>query len=96
MLAEFTRVEALFYIGEFGGSLVHAHRAVQRGNVTKFKPMVLVNQETVEDCVGRNVPRNMLEKLLPWMKNLFAHREWLTEKLKEEPDEFAGFCRFYS
>lgn len=92
LVACHTLADALFYTGEFGGSLVHSHRGLQGGNVKYFKPLVLVNQETVEDCVGQNVPPDMLKRLMPKIEALFAHRAWLFERLNDEPDEFEGIA----
>lgn len=87
-------MEALFDVAEFCGSLVYAHQGARKRS--HFRPAVLLANETVEDCVGGNVPKDMLRQLQPKIAKLGRHREHLFQQLNEEEDEFAGvaFCYF--
>lgn len=80
------RMEALFQIGEFGHSLVHAYEGMRRHGVT-FEHGVYQANETIEDCIGRNTSPIALLLLYPWIRHLRAHRELLIGKLVEEEEE---------
>jgi len=83
------RMEALFQIGEFGHSLVHAYEGMRRHGVT-FEHGVYQANETIEDCIGRNTSPVALLLLYPWIRRLWQHRELLIGKLGEEEDELEG------
>ncbi|KAG5332863.1 TTC25 protein, partial [Acromyrmex heyeri] len=85
------RMEALFQIGEFSHSLVHAYEGMRRHGVT-FEHGVYQANETIEDCIGRNTSPIALLLLYPWIRRLWKHRELLIAKLKEEEDELAGIA----
>ena len=81
-------MEALFDVAEFCGSLVYAHRGLKHRQ--HFRQAVLVAEETVEDCVGANVPPTMLRQLQPWIAKLEGHRSEMLQRMNEEEDEFEG------
>ncbi|XP_025074461.1 uncharacterized protein LOC105428979, partial [Pogonomyrmex barbatus] len=83
------RMEALFEIGEFGHSLVHAYEGLRRHGMT-FEHGVYQANETIEDCIGRNTSPVALLLLYPWIRHLWAHRKLLMGKLEVEEDELAG------
>ncbi|XP_018357039.1 PREDICTED: uncharacterized protein LOC108757136 [Trachymyrmex septentrionalis] len=85
------RVEALFQIGEFSHSLVHAYEGMRRHGMT-FEHGVYQANETIEDCVGRNTSPIALLLLFPWIRRLLKHRELLIDKLEEEEDELADIA----
>ncbi|XP_018308813.1 uncharacterized protein [Mycetomoellerius zeteki] len=84
------RMEALFQIGEFSHSLVHAYEGMRRHGMT-FEHGVYQANETIEDCIGRNTSPVALLLLYPWIRRLWKHRELLIGKLEEE-DELAGIA----
>ncbi|XP_058802216.1 outer dynein arm-docking complex subunit 4 [Phymastichus coffea] len=86
--ANWTRMEALFDIGEFCMSLVYAHQGARRRR--SYQAAVLLANETIEDCLGDNLPRDMFVQLHPWIAKLTEHRKNMREKLKEEENEFEG------
>ncbi|XP_012058299.1 PREDICTED: tetratricopeptide repeat protein 25-like [Atta cephalotes] len=85
------RMEALFQIGEFSHSLVHAYEGMRRHGMT-FEHGVYQANETIEDCIGRNTSPIALLLLYPWIRHLWKHRELLLGKLEEEEDELAGIA----
>ncbi|KAL6263796.1 hypothetical protein P5V15_003879 [Pogonomyrmex californicus] len=85
------RMEALFHIGEFGHSLVHAYEGLRRHGMT-FEHGVYQANETIEDCIGRNTSPVALLLLYPWIRRLWAHRKLLMGKLEVEEDELAGLA----
>ncbi|KAL7294679.1 hypothetical protein TKK_0011982 [Trichogramma kaykai] len=85
--AYWTRMGALYDIGEFCESLIYAHRGLKRRS--RFREAVLLANETVEDCCGVNVPGDVLLQMQPWIERLGKHREELTRHRNEGDDEFA-------
>ncbi|CAK9808501.1 Outer dynein arm-docking complex subunit 4 [Anthophora plagiata] len=84
------QLQTLFHMGEFEYSLVHAHQGYQKYRTTFLEHGILLGNETVEDCVGRDSGPNALQLLRPWIQELTEYRKLLMEKLNEEVDEFAG------
>lgn len=82
-------VQTLFKIGEFGQSLIHAHRGYRKKKLP-FEWAIYQANETIEDCVGRNTSPEALGLLYPWIKKVEDFRQSLTAKLNEEEDEFEG------
>lgn len=82
-------MEALFQIGEFGHSLVHAYEGMRRHGVT-FEHGIYQANATIEDCVGRNTSPVVLLLLYRWIRRMWKHRELLIGKFEEEKDEFEG------
>lgn len=89
-------MEALFQIGEFGHSLVHAYEGMRRYGYVTFEHGVYQANETIEDCIGRNTSPIALLLLYPWIRRLWEHHELLIGKFEEEEDEtLEGACRDY-
>ncbi|XP_008214814.1 tetratricopeptide repeat protein 25-like isoform X1 [Nasonia vitripennis] len=87
--ANWTRMEALFDVAEFCGSLVCAHQGARHRQ--HFRAAVLLANEIIEDCVGENVPGDTLRQLQPWIRRLTEHREGLiVERRDDLEDEFQG------
>lgn len=89
IFAKWMRVETLYNTGEFGNSLVHAHRG-ERQCRYPFENAIHRANETVENCIGYNTLPDVLVALLPWMKKLEAQRKSLIAKLSADGDEFEG------
>ncbi|KAK0087548.1 hypothetical protein PV325_000798 [Microctonus aethiopoides] len=87
IFAKWMRVETLYNTGEFGNSLVHAHRG-ERQCRYPFENAIHRANETVENCIGYNTLPDVLVALLPWMKKLEAQRKSLIAKLSADGDEF--------
>ncbi|XP_024890821.1 tetratricopeptide repeat protein 25-like [Temnothorax curvispinosus] len=86
------RMEALFQIGEFGHSLVHAYEGMRRHGVT-FEHGAYQANETIEDCIGRNTSPVALLLLYPWIRRLWEHRELLIGKFEEKENELEGVAK---
>ncbi|XP_076234957.1 outer dynein arm-docking complex subunit 4 [Calliopsis andreniformis] len=84
------QLQALFNVGEFEYSLVHAHQGYQKRQTTALEHGIHQGNETIEDCVGINTHSKALLLLKPWIQKLTEHRQLMFEKLKEEIDELAG------
>ncbi|XP_070522365.1 outer dynein arm-docking complex subunit 4-like [Cardiocondyla obscurior] len=85
------RMEALFQIGEFGHSLVHAYEGARRHGVT-FEHGVYQANETIEDCIGRNTSPIALLLLYSWIRHLWRH-ELVIGKPEEEESELEGLTK---
>lgn len=85
-------MEALFQIGEFGHSLVHAYEGMRRHGVT-FEHGVYQSNEIIENSIGRKTSPVALLLLYPWIRRLCEYRELLIGKLKKEENELEGAYR---
>ncbi|XP_011498765.1 PREDICTED: tetratricopeptide repeat protein 25-like [Ceratosolen solmsi marchali] len=88
VVANYTRMEALFAVAEFCRSLVYAQQGARQRMTFRFA--VLLANETIEDCVGANVSSTMMRYIQPWITKLREHREEVLERLNDLEDELEG------
>lgn len=68
---------------------MYAHRGLRQR--THFRTAVELARQTVHECVGEDVPPDMLLRLLPWILKLQEHRERLKLHAEQQEDVYGVY-----